>query len=529
MLIEAAAEALTAVLMSWMRIAVAIAISVAAALVVGIPAGLDRRIESVIVPILDVLQSVPILGFFPLAVYLFFTLSPTLGSEVAAIFLVFTSTFWNIAFGVYESVKSLPSVVLEIGRMSGLGVLQRLRLILIPAALPRIVSNLAASIANGFYFLAASEIISFGERGVAVHGIGSLVSRYISAGNVEGAGMGIAMLAASIALVFLGVINPLSSWSERYKFEAAAGPPYQGRQAPTIFISPLRRAFSAVRTAMPSLHISIQVPSSYVYIGHMVSHAKRVLLIAVISVAVGVSLPFLTEIARGLPGITALMSREIGAMGISALPAAAGFSLARVAAALLLSAAWSIPVAYLLSMHERARLLALPLIQIVASLPAPLFFPLIASLFISHPLTTELASILLIVLGTQWYVFYSTLGGFLKIPTEYIEMAETHELGLAKRLRLLYIPFASPSIVTGLITATGGAWNTLIVAERLVVGGMVFETGLPGLGRMLSVFTESGAIFSVAITVSLMTVIVLLLNRLLWKRLYDYTIERTRE
>ncbi|MEM2004228.1 MAG: ABC transporter permease subunit [Nitrososphaerota archaeon] len=525
MAIEGLLEIATALSLSWLRLGAALLLSIAMSLLVGIPSGLSRGVERLVLPILDVLQSVPILGFFPIAVYFFISINPILGPDLASIFLIFTSTFWNMAFGVYEGVRAIPPELYEISRIVNLGISKRLRQIIIPASIPRIISQLPPSIANGLYFLTASEIISFGEKEISVAGVGSLVATYVRKNDVTGIVITVGSLALSIALIFTLIVNPLITWAEKFRFETVTTPSRPGR----VTLGPVRRIFTTVRTRIPSMRMQLTLPSVFVHVGHMPRHLSRFIFIMAISAAaiffLTVSSSYISDVPRILMGIW-LMINE---MGYILVLNSVGMSFVRIAIAIFLSLLWSIPVAYIVAKSDRLRRTALPVIQIIASMPVPIFFPLIADAFLSSREFIELGSILLIVLGTQWYIFYSLVGGFLRIPTEYRELSKSYSLGRLRELFIIYIPFAMPSLVTGLITATGGAWNTLVVAERLVIGGRVFETSLPGLGKLLSQYTEMGSVYGMAVIVFVMTVIVVAFNRFIWRPLYDRTIKMVRE
>lgn len=525
MAIEELLEIATALSLSWLRLGAALLLSIAMSLIVGIPSALSRGVERIVLPVLDVLQSVPILGFFPIAVYFFISINPIIGPDLASIFLIFTSTFWNMAFGVYEAVRAIPPELYDISKIVDLSISSRLRKIIIPASIPRIVSQLPPSIANGLYFLTASEIISFGEKEVSVAGVGSIISKYVSTNDIQGIVITVCSLALSIALIFTLIINPLITWSEKYKFETVTAPSGPSR----VSLGPVRRIITTVRTRIPSMRMQFAFPSTFVHVVHMPRHIPRFVFIMIISAAaiffLTVSSSYVSDVPRILMGIW-LMLNEIGYI---ILLNSIGMSFLRIAAAIMISLLWSVPVAYIVAKSDKLRRTALPLIQIIASIPAPIFFPLIADAFLSAREFIEAGSILLIVLGTQWYIFYSLVGGFLRIPTEYRELSKSYRLGRLRELFIIFIPFAMPSLVTGLITATGGAWNTLVVAERLVIGGLVFETPLPGLGKLLSQYTELGSVYGIAVIVFLMTTIVVAFNRFIWRPLYDRAIQMVRE
>jgi NitT/TauT family transport system permease protein len=522
------AEILISLSLSWLRLAVALALSVFSALIVGIAAGVDRRIEKGVIPVLDVLQSVPILGFFPIAIYFLATSIPIIGLELASIFLIFTCTFWNIAFGVYEAVRAVPTSVLDVLELSNLGWAARLSKVYIPASIPRIADQLPASLANAFYFLAASEILALGSEELALSGIGSLILGAIAKGDIYTAALSLAAVVLSISAVYLFVINPISSYANKYRFDITQPPARPPRIVlphilPTIrlhLFQPITRFSITAQRILPTALVNVR----YVSWG-----AIRIL--AFISLIAGLIL-LVARVYAELPDVQATVIGILAAaasLGVIPMLEAVGFSMMRVAICISLNFAISLIIVYgLVEKAGRLRDAILPLLQIVASLPAPLVFPLVAPLFEANPLSREAGAILLMSLGTFWYILYSTLGGFTKVHTEYLELAELYKLSGLKKLRYIYLPFAVPSIVTGLLTATGGAWNTIIIAERLGREGGIFAVTTPGLGKIMAEFAERGDLYALAYTVIVMTLVIVALNRILWRRLYDYAIKALR-
>ncbi|MCS7146367.1 MAG: ABC transporter permease subunit [Aigarchaeota archaeon] len=523
-------EIITAVTLSWARIAAAIILSVSAALVVGIYSGISRRVDRIAIPVLDVLQSVPILGFFPIAVYILAKAIPSVGYEIASIFLIFTCTFWNLAFGVYEGARSIPQTVLEVAELSKLSHTERLRKIYIPATFPKVADQLPASLANAFYFLAASEVMALGEAEVRVAGIGTLILRYQEIGNYEGIVLGILATALSIAAVYLLILTPIISYSDKYRFDvikpAAGATPSLLRGLYSRFKSiqaPLKVESRRISEAAQRL-----LPTQFVNVKYMRSDLMRLLLIIFIVASLVLLVP---RIYANMDDVWAAIMSVAAAglrLGLTNVGEALAYSFLRVLACLALMTAFSIPLAYFMSEKPRIRASLLPALQMLAAMPSPLIFPIISSLFEAGALTRELGALLLMALGSIWYVFYSTLSGFSRVHSEYLELAEMYKLSSVQRFRYIYIPFATPSLVTGLITATGGAWNTVIVAERLGEGGAIFEVYSPGLGKMMSTLAEMADTAGLVFTVIVMTVFVILVNRLLWRALYDYSIRALR-
>ncbi|MCX8203692.1 MAG: ABC transporter permease subunit, partial [Nitrososphaeria archaeon] len=214
-----AVEILTAVGASWLRILAALALSVLAAVPLGIASALNRRVEWLVIPVLDVLQSVPILGFFPIAVISLARVSPALGPELASVFLIFTCTFWNFAFGVYESVRSIPVELREGIRLWNLPFLERLTKVYLPAAAPRVLSNLQPSTANAWFFLSASEVMVLGREELRVHGVGYLVEKYAAAGDAASLAVLLSLTLFTIGLVQFAVYGPIVSRAVEGDFE----------------------------------------------------------------------------------------------------------------------------------------------------------------------------------------------------------------------------------------------------------------------------------------------------------------------
>jgi len=518
-------EIISAVFSSWTRIVIALSISVVAAFLVGIYSGRSRTAEKIVIPILDVLQSVPILGFFPVAVFLLAEAIPIIGYEVASIFLLFTCTFWNLAFATYEAARSIPHTIIEVADLSDLPQRERLRKIYMPAAIPRIADQLPASLANAFYFLAASEVITLGEKEARVAGVGTLVMNYLTAGNYTGIALTLSVTAASIVAAYLLVLTPLLSYSDKYRFDVVkaeggpARPAIYGLYTRALSIRiPLRGGFSQI-SALAQRATPIQL----VNIRHMSADIKRaILFIAVIAALAFLSPRIYANIDDIILAVVSVAEAGVR-LGLPNIGVALGFSVIRLLACLSVMLAVTVPLAYLVVEKPRTRALLLPALQIIASLPSPLIFPLISGLFTASNLTRELGAILLMLMGSIWYVFFSALSGFSRVHEEYLELSRLYRLSVLQRFRYIYLPFATPSLVTGLITASGGAWNTIIVAERLGEGGKIFEVNSPGLGKIMSELAEYGDLAALTFTLIVLTAFIVAMNRLLWHRLYEYS------
>lgn len=498
---------------SWARMTVALLVSVAFSIVVGVAAGSSRLLEKILIPVLDILQSIPILSFFPLALYFFVILHPVIGPELAAIFLIFTCQAWNIAFGVYRCVGTIPPELVEASSALGLSRWKRITSLYIPAAFPGIVNNLPASWANGLYFLVASEIITIGEARWSLFGIGTLSTSYILAGKVAEFAATLAAVFTAVILTDLLVFIPLMRLGERYKFEERAA------EVPRVWIEKVSSWLSWVVKRV-SFSLSPRISSIEITIPG--SMARALLAAALAAVAA----LFIHNISGRIPPETTVtwaqdLMEGFQRLGIIDPLVMIGFSLARVSTAVAFSLLWTMPVAILIYEKKIVEKILVPLFQVIGAFPATLLLPLIAKTIIDTGLPLELGTFLMILLGTQWYMVFFLLDGLKSIPYDEEEFCRALSMNRMQKLRHLFFPRMLPSLIMGCIVTFGGGWNTLVIAERVVLGEFTWDLGSPGIGRMLSIAVEKGDLaLLIALTVWMAGFIVLM-NRLLWRRLYE--------
>jgi len=507
--------AAAAVAASWTRMGIALLFSIIFSLIVGTAAGTNRFFERLAIPVLDILQSIPILGFFPLALQFFYFLSPAVGSEVAAIFLIFTSQVWNITFVVYESTRTIKTELLDTARFLGMSTLDRFRYLYIPASLPRVLHTIQPSWANGIFFLVGSEILSFGETEIELFGLGTLISRFTAAGDTVGVIVTLAMLVLATVLTTFFVFIPLTHLTEPRRRHGGE-------------VSGLRLAFRRL------MGVARTIP---VHPGHAFSEYNKAVAglvrhVAFISSILRGVLFFVLGgflitlfIARGeeLLARVAAIAETINAIGLNTLAQSSLYSLARVGAAVVFSVAWSLPAAIAVARRPKATAAVTTVLQVVASIPVTILYPLFASLLAEQD---ELRAFIMIISATQWYVFFQVLSGLRNIPAVELEVADLLALNTMDKIKTVYLPRAMPALVTGCITAAGGAWNGLVVAERFVLGDFVAETRLPGLGKLLSIMTYGGNLVGSIAVITIMSTLIVLMNRLFWKRMYDSVISK---
>jgi NitT/TauT family transport system permease protein len=505
---------------SFLRMLIAYGFSLAFSLVVGYWAATSLRARRFIMPALDILQSVPILGFFPAAIFFFIRLfrGSIIGIESAAIFLIFTSQAWNLAFSVYESLTTIPEDLSTAVDSSGASGLVRWRRLLLPACIPRLTYNSMLSWAAGWYFLIASEVITVGPQSYTLPGLGSYIGTAIDHGRWGLAGAGIGALLVIIILMHLLVWSPLEFWSRRFRYEYASRTEavITPRALALIARAPLLRRlwFRTVdRTAWAGG--AIAAGFSFVF----TLPAVRVMLGLIAIAAAG---------AVGYGGIrTALAIAKPLPPEASFIPLALLYSFLRLVAAYIISLAWTLPLAYWLSRSPQRSARVLPIVQVAASMPATAFFPLIVAAILGLHLGMNLAAIVLILTGMQWYLLLNLVAGALAMPEDLRELAAASNVDGWLYFRRFFLPVAMPSLITGSITAWGGGWNALIIAEWVTAEGHVYST--PGIGSLLDRFTYvDGNLQMITLAILTIVIAVTVLNRLVWRPLYAAASDRFR-
>jgi len=515
---------------SFMRMSAAYVLALIFSIVYGLLAAKGRAWERVMLPAIDIAQSVPVVGFFPAAIYFFVSLAHgRFGVEMAAVFLIFTSQAWNMALGVFESVKTLPNDSVEALDAFGATGWLRLKRLLLPACVPKLVYNSILSWVAGWYYLIACEIIAVGPAHYELPGLGSYLMKAADKGRTGELITGLLTLLAIIVLMDGIVWQPLSEWAEKFRYEfAASSEPMRslgmlavlGSVGPTvlrIFRSLFRPILGAVHRALAS------TPPFEAARYPVLQRTWRIVRIGLIAL-------LLFIVSKGLIDGTIALLRTLMQPWPSAvrqIPAATGASLMRMLAAYAISLVWTIPCAIAASESPRfARRLA-PFAEIVGSMPATALFPLIVIFVIKVTGGMNLASILLILTGMQWYVLFNLLAGISQVPADLKEAVRSFGLSRFATWRKLTLPAIFPSLITGSITAWGGGWNALILSEYFVYRSTTYKVF--GLGAMLDDATyQTGNGLMILLTLLSMVFVVLVLNRLVWRRLYDIATDRYR-
>jgi NitT/TauT family transport system permease protein len=519
---------------SFLRMSAAYGLSLAFALAYGYYAATHRTGERVMIPVLDILQSVPILGFFPVALVVFAALTPGSwpGVNFASVFLIFTSMAWNMVFGVYESLKTLPAELKEAAdtfRMRGVVLFRR---VLFPATINRLVYNSVLSWTAGWFFLVEAEIFSTNSNQV-LPGIGSYLSFAASGHNTDAFLAGIMVLVIVIAILDFVVWRPLGRWAERFRYDTAPsgeGEVITGGDATGRFSRVAAYVRRGVRTSVTRISTPLvqlaaiatqpvtkterrRTALSYIAIGAVLVICW--LLLIVLTVAI-----YHVFAVRILPGVL---------HQIEFLPLAMGASALRVVAAYAICLAISLPLALLLARSARAARFGMPTVEVIASFPATALFPVIIFELIPY-ISAEGAAVLMLMTGMLWYLFFNILAGIRSLPPDLDEAAHSFGLRGWKRFTRVVLPGIFPALITGSITAFGGGWNTLIVAEYLTAGPTK-TLNLFGIGQAIDLGyalpNSTGYPLMVAALLTLVASVVAI-NELIWKPLYRRAVEKYR-
>lgn len=510
--------------LSLARMFAAYALSMAFSVVYGYVAARNRTAQRVLMPMLDVLQSVPVLSFLPIVLLGASAFMPTsVAAELAAIVLIFTSQAWNLTFSFYQSVSTVPREMDEAARIFRLGFWLRLRSVELPFAAIGLIWNSIMSWAGGWFFLMAAEMFHVGNRDFRLPGLGSYLQTAANRGDVQAILMGVVTLVIVIVALDQLIWRPLLAWSERFKVTTVVGD-----ESVRSWILPL---LSRSRILAWCGHRTLQPLSRWldrVDLGrrrrddHGLARSVRLGPITAWRLISALAL------AAALYGVVraGLLLTRLPASTWGLLLAGLGATLGRVILALIIALLWTVPLGVAVGNSRRIARIVQPLAQILASVPATALFPVLLIGLIRVPGGLNIAAVLLMLLGTQWYLLFNVIAGSSAIPEDL--RYTTRMLGLSRidRWRTLYLPALFPYIITGAVTSSGGAWNASIVAEYVEFGGHVHAT--LGLGSLIARATAAGNYALLLAATLTMILTVVFINRTVWHRLYALAERRFR-
>ena len=499
---------------SLLRITIAYVLSLAFTLVYGYVAAYNPRAERFMIPLLDVLQSIPVLSFLPGVMLAMVALFPgrQLGVEAGAILLIFTGQVWNMAFSFYASLKSIPKEMREAAKIYQFSAWQCFIEMELPFAAIGLVWNSMMSVAGGWFFLMACEMFVLGARDFRLPGLGSYLQTAASAGDTRSILWGIATMIAVIVLLDQFIWRPVIAWAEKFKVEQV-----ESTDVPHSWVLDFIRhsrglAQIRAKTIRP-LRERVMAYFSRIHEedGPAQRSAWKLWLTRLLAVAALAGMSY--GVVRVVMILSGLQKPELREAGIGL-----GATFLRVNLTLLLGALWTIPAGVAIGFNPKLARIAQPLAQVAASVPATALFPVVLLLLIRVGGGLGLGSVVLLLLGTQWYILFNVIAGAIAIPTDLKECCSVFRLKGIERWKKLILPGIFPYLVTGMVTASGGAWNASIVAEYFHFKGHIYTT--VGLGATISQATDAGNFHLLLAATMMMAATVVTINRLVWRRLY---------
>ncbi len=500
---------------SVVRLSAAYVISLGFTLVYGYVAAYNARAERFLIPLLDTLQSIPVLSFLPGVMLAMVALFPRkeLGVELGSILLIFTGQVWNMTFSFYSSLKNIPAEMREASQVYGFSWWQRFVQMELPYASTGLIWNSMMSMAGGWFFLMACEMFVLGNRDLRLPGLGSYLQTAANAGDTRAIAWGLTAMIGVIVLIDQLIWRPVIAWGARFKFEEVEA--VDTPRSPILdwlrrsrMMTVLRQ--QSVRPVREKLDLHFARKHCF---SPKVSTPSRAAAWAGRTFAVVA----LTGIAYATVKMVILLS-GLSRGEMTSIVRGAGATFLRVEVTLVLAAAWTIPVGMFIGLRPRVSAVLQPIAQIAASVPATALFPVILLILIRLGGGLGIGSIALLLLGTQWYLLFNVIAGASSIPTDLKEVCNVFHFGRAERWRKLLLPGIFSYLITGFVTASGGAWNASIVAEYFHFKGQTLST--TGLGSVISHATDTGNFRLLLAATIVMALMVVTINRLLWRRMY---------
>jgi NitT/TauT family transport system permease protein len=533
------------ILRTMIRMLLAYGLSVAFALVYGITAALSRRAEQILVPILDVLQSIPVLGYLPGAIVLFLSLfnGNIIGQELASIVLIFTGMVWAVTFGVYGGVKTIPKDISEAAHSFRIRRAKYLRDVVLPAVYPPFVSGSILAWGGGWYFLIACEYLSFANTVYTLPGLGFYIFKAALDGKIAASIFGLLLLVIIVGLINRFVWHPLMEHADKYKYETTTVPGHKRSQSRLTrwllrklqkisedlarFLEPvvsLEHKYYplAVRFRQTNLLSHVHIGATW----HKYSRVGRL-----IGTIIGILLTILVFEILVPPRFPQVLLRFMLRRDIAIIPGYALASVARLMVGYLIALSWTLVAGIFIARSERLFNIMLPVFDIAQSVPALALFPVVVVIVIDYfhgsEFGLELASIVLVLTGMQWYLLFNIIGAVKAIPSDVIEASRCFGLRGLGFIRNVVLPAIIPAVILGSIQAWGGGWNATIASEYINTSTQTYHVA--GLGYLLDVAVARGDTPLVLVTIGFMAGIVFLLNRTVWhyslKRVSKYKFE----
>ncbi len=499
-----------------LRMLVALVLSLIFTFTYATAAAKNRRAELLLIPLLDILQSVPILGFISVTVVFFMSIAPgrVLGAEFAAIFAIFTSQAWNMAFSFYQSLRTVPEELVEASRSFRLSSWMHFWRVEVPFAMPQLIWNMMVSMSGSWFFVVASEAISVGRTNVTLPGIGAYLALAIVQKNLAAVGLAIGAMLVVILLYDQLLFRPLVAWADHFRFEQQVGvaPPQ------SFVLDVLRRSRIVARLVAPLSQAWLRSyrwplfsggaggPGSAGKSSRWANGAWAGIIMVAVAVAVW-------QVGRfALANLSLADTARAAFFGL--------LTLTRVVVLIAIASMIWVPVGIVVGTRPRLAQFIQPVAQFLAAFPANVLFPVVVVGIVAFKLSPDIWLSPLMILGTQWYILFNVVAGAMAIPSEMRDIGTNLQVRGWLWWKKIALPAVFPYFVTGAITASGGSWNASIVAEVASWGDTHLHAN--GLGSYIAQATEAGDMHRVVLGIAVMSFYVVLINRLFWRPLYWY-------
>jgi len=497
------------------RMLVGLAVSLLFTLTYATWAAKSERAGKLLVPILDILQSVPIFGFLSVTVVFFLSLTPgrVLGAEFESIFVIFTSQAWNMAFSFYQSLRTVPTELIEAAESFRLSPWMRFWQLEVPFALPALIWNMMLSMSGGWFFVVASESINVGHTDIVLPGVGSYIALAIAQKNLVAIGWAILTMLVVILLYDQLLFRPLIAWVDRFRVEQEPG-----ARIPTSWALTMMRRSKLIHAATVAFHSGVLWTSRAIKrtdatVAPVVARPKRSLDLLWVSLVV-------LAVVLGLWRIVVVLVSHTSWKEAMQVTGLAFLTMLRVFFLIGLASLIWVPIGVWVGMRPRAAQVVQPMAQFLAAFPANLLFPIAVYGIVTWKLDPDIFLSPLMILGTQWYILFNVIAGASAIPTEMRYVTANLQVTGWLWWRKVALPAVLPFYVTGAITASGGSWNAAVVAELASWGST--QVRARGLGAYIADATTAGDFHRIVLGIGTMSLFVVIINRLFWRPLYYY-------
>lgn len=495
------------------RLFLAYLLSFAFSIWYGYTASRSKLHEKIMIPILDILQSIPVLSFLPGVVLAMISLFPgqRIGIEIACIILIFTGQVWNMTYSFYHSVNTIPKEMIEVVRLYKFNKFSKFLRLDLPFSAIGLIWNSIMSVAGGWFFLMACEMFILEGKDFRLPGLGSYIQTAANAGSIEHIFYGLGTMVFLITVIDIVIWRPLVVWSQKFRMDTVQ--PEDERESAvlniltgSVLFKKFGYALNKIISACEKLSYKTMIKTESKAIRNISKFTGVIITIASIILLLWLIIKAFSIVS------------QVSLEDIWDIISAAFFSLLRTSAAVILALAWTLPVGVYIGMNAKVAKLLQGVIQIIASIPATAVFPVIVLFLIKIGGGLDIGAIFLMLLGVQWYLLFNIIAGASAIPKDLIEISKAYGIKGFKKWKTLILPCIFPYLITGLITAYGGAWNATIVCEYVSFGGDIIST--KGLGSLISSSSAEGKFGILLLSTLTMSFMVVAINRLLWKRLF---------